>query len=390
MTLKNFIIGMTLIAVISDAIIMPFYPQFFEQAFGMDDPRHVGLYIAATCLTVMFAFPLWAWVAKRVTELKILVYTQFCAGVLCLYCYQAESLIWFWVVSLGMIVCKGSYLLMYPYVMRLAPKDEHTQTIGLLSVIVHFGSILGAVIGGTMIEGFDANTMFLIMAIGDFFQMAVSAYLLNKQKFKAQLKVQQPLEKEAKVSNGFIVKLGLITLVFYFSAFLIRPFFSVYWESISAYKSTIVSGTVYAIPGIIALIALRLDKYLKKPYTTYHGIISPMLLGLVGLMLQGSQLDLVVVLGRLVYGWAVYHAVVRYDVLLFELSTPQSYATDYSKIHFFQNLGVLLSSFSSGILVDAYGLYIPFYAAFTGFVITLIMFYFCFRTQLSITKRALT
>ena len=111
-----------------------------------------------------------------------------------------------------------------------------------------------------------------------------------------------------------------------------------------------------------------------------------MLLGLAGLFLQSAPNDLVVFLGRFVYGWAMYHAVVKYDVLLFELSTPKSYATDYSKVHFFQNLGVLIASFSAGILVDLHGLQMPFFVAATGFVVTLSAYYFSFRSKISLPQ----
>ena len=36
-----------------------------------------------------------------------------------------------------------------------------------------------------------------------------------------------------KFLPGYIVKLGLITLLVYMSAFLIGPFFAVYWQSVS-------------------------------------------------------------------------------------------------------------------------------------------------------------
>jgi len=64
---------------------------------------------------------------------------------------------------------------------------------------------------------------------------------------------------------------------------------------------------------------------------------------------------------------------------LFEQSHPDSYAMDYSKIHFFQNLGVLLSSLSVGLIVDNTSLQMPFLIALGGFVITLICYYGLFH-----------
>ena len=57
MSLKASLVLMTVIAVVSDSMLHPFYPQYFAVVLGVTDPRHVGLYIAACSLTVMLAFP---------------------------------------------------------------------------------------------------------------------------------------------------------------------------------------------------------------------------------------------------------------------------------------------------------------------------------------------
>jgi len=109
-------------------------------------------------------------------------------------------------------------------------------------------------------------------------------------------------------------------------------------------------------------------------------------LGAIGILLQGIPNEIILILGRIVFGWAIFQAVVKFDILLFELSTPEAYALDYSKVHFFQNLGVLLSSLSVGLLVENYGLQMPFAIAFSGFLITLILYHFLFKTTIKKAK----
>ncbi len=376
---------MTLVAVVSDYLLHPFYPQFFEARFGVTDPKYVGYYFAAICFIVMIAFPFWAYISKKVAELNILVYTQCIAGILALYCYQTTSYINFWIISLIMVVFKGSYLLVYPYILKIITKKEHTATIGILSVVVHLGGILGAVIGGLTVDLVDASYIFLVMAAGDFIQMGISVYLLRSKKYDTHKIIEAQPEPDAKdkiIPQGFILKIGVVTMILYFSDFLIRPFFSLYWESLSGYTNKLISGSIYAIPGVIALIALWINtKY--TPKSENKSIISALFLGMIGLILQGFPVEAIVIVGRIIYGWAIFQAVVRFDVLLFEYSSPDSYAIDYSKVHFFQNLGVLLASFSVGIIVDQHGLQIPFTVALAGFIITLVMYYFMFyRTTL--------
>ncbi len=390
--MKHVLILMTLIAVVSDYLLHPFYPQFFEARFGVTDPRYVGYYFAAICFMVMVAFPFWAYVSKKVKELNILVYTQGIAGILALCCFWTTSYTNFWIISLVMILFKGSYLLVYPYILKIITKKEHPETIGLLSVVVHLGGILGAVIGGLTVDLIDASYIFLIMALGDFIQMGMSGYLLKSKRYvisKIEEETPETSTNTAKIPKGFILKIGLITMILYFSDFLIRPFFARYWESISIYDFKFVSGMIYAIPGFVALLALwvNIKRKTNSSNTGYQGIISALLLGSIGLLLQGIPIEGTVIIGRIVYGWAIFQSVVKFDVLLFELSSPESYAIDYSKVHFFQNLGVLLSALTVGILVENKGLQIPFVIALAGFVMTLACYYFIFKMELKMASK---
>jgi predicted MFS family arabinose efflux permease len=369
---------------VSDYLLHPFYPLFFESRFGIHDPREVGIYFSAVCATVMVAFPLWALVSRRISELRILVCTQLIAGVLAVSCCYITSYTLFWVASLSIIVFKGSYLLVYPYLLRITPKQHHTDTIGLLSVIIHFGSVLGAVLGGVVIDFANPAYIYLAMAAGDFIQAGMSLYLLKRG--DAALAVSsQPANPErpavSLIPKGMVLKLGIITLLLYLSDFIIRPFFVRYWESVFAYNSSIVSGCVYAIPAVVAMLALWMNRKRRKSESAYHGIVPALLLALAGLLLQGYPAAALVVLGRCIYGWAFFQSAVRFDALLFHVSAPESYAIEYSKIHFFQNLGVLTASFSAGVLVNSYPLNTPFMAAFVGYALVTAMFYYVFSTQ---------
>lgn len=393
MKLKNFLIVMTLVAVVSDYLLHPFYPQFFETRFGITNPEVVGYYFAAICFMVMIAFPFWAYISKKIAELNILVFTQLIAGVLALCCYQTQSYTYFWILSLIMVLFKGSYLLVYPYILKIISKEEHPTTIGLLSVVVHLGGILGAVIGGLTVDLLKPSHIFLIMALGDFVQMGMSLYLLKSTKYDTSLHTQiiEKISTEEKfIPKGFILKIGVVTLILYFSEFLMRPFFSLYWESLSNFNSKLVSGSIYAIPGFVALLALWINsKKTPKETSVFKGLAPMIALGAIGILLQGIPNEFVLILGRIIFGWAIFQTVVKFDVLLFELSTPEAYALDYSKVHFFQNLGVLLSSLFVGVLVENYGLRIPFGVALLGFLVTLILYHFLFKTTIKKAKLAL-
>jgi predicted MFS family arabinose efflux permease len=377
-TLKFFLVAMITVSVVSDSMLLPFYPQFFASAFAVSAPQQVGFYLSAICFVVMLAFPVWAAVAKAVPVLRLLVYTQFAAGVLSILCYSTESLGQFWQVSLLMMLFKASYLLIYPFVMSLESEQQHSHTIAILSVIAHLGAIFGAALGGFILQLLEARQAFLVMAVGDFVQMAVCCFLVGK--YNPTTAPQQ--STATSLSRSVVYKLGLIMLLFYFSTYLIEPFFSRYWESVSKWQGEIVSGLVYAIPGMMALLALGLSRKFSHSYhSIYDGILSAMCLGIAGIFLQAYPQQWIVLLGRCLFGWSLFRATVRLDALLFNLSTPDSYATDFSKIYFFQSLGALLASYSAGLIVDGYGLQMPFFTGAVGLVLTAILYTLLFKTD---------
>ena len=388
MGLKYCLILLTLVSVVADTMLLPFYPQFFAVAFNMHSPEHVGFYIAACCLTVMTAFPLWAKVAKYFNELHIWVYTQVIAGALGIYCYYTNSLLDFWIASQIMLVFKASYLLIYPFVMRLEEKDQRLGMVGLFSVLMHFGGIGGALLGGLTLQWFDAKDIYLIMAASDALQVLVCLYLIFKLNIPLRVKLSaiSRKKKASKIITGgqyFILKLGIVTALFYFSAFLIRPFFASYWQTISQGNSEIVSALVYSIPAGVALLCLLLSYRFSSSQSNFKIISRALCIGMLGLVLQGSQEPWIVIVGRCIFGFAMYQASVRLEVFLFNVSQPENYGRDYSKIHLFQNAGLILASFATGYLATTWDANLPFLLAMGGFFVTLSLFYWLFKPRVA-------
>ncbi|PZP77089.1 MAG: MFS transporter, partial [Ectopseudomonas oleovorans] len=70
---------------------------------------------------------------------------------------------------------------------------------------------------------------------------------------------------------------------------------------------------------------------------------------------------------------ALYQVIVKLEVTLFKVSTPDAYARDFGVTNFFQNLGVLLSSFGAGFLVNLVGIPLTFVIAAAGLLLTAII-----------------
>jgi DHA1 family multidrug resistance protein-like MFS transporter len=369
----------TVIAVVSDAMLIPFYPKLFAESFGVTDPRHVGAYLAATCLTVMLALPLWARLEQRIHTLRLLVVAQAGAGLLSLLCFATHSLAVFWVASLAMIVFKASYLLVYPYILGLEDKGKHGDTVGLLTVVVHLGGISGAALGGALLELFAAQTAFVGMALGDFIQMGACIYLLARA-FVAPVAASASATsaEPASVRRARLTRLGVIMLLFYFAVFVARPFFVPYWKSRSALDSDLVSGLVFAIPAFMSLLTLMVSRLRQNRQasrsTSNAAVLRGLALAAAGTALQLLDSQLAIIAGRGLFGFAVYRVMVRLDVLIFESSPKESYAADFSWMNLCQQLGVLVAFYGAGVGVNEAGLTLPFALALGGLLCTALAF----------------
>lgn len=374
MRLRHGLILMTLFAVISDALLIPFYPQFFAQRYGQTSPWHVGAYVAFISITVMCVFPLWVRVARRFETLHILQVTQGIAAALCLASYWAPGLVSYWGLSMAMFAFKSSYLLNFPYLMRTETDATRAGTIGLLSVTAHLGVVLGAVAGGAVIERWGVQACVLLMAGADLVQMALCSWLIRSRRMVPVLahdaQERSAPQRFSLAGHARILQLAVVMLLFDFGAALARPFFSVYWGSLTHFGGEAMAGAAFAVPKIVAVAALVVHRWLTLPEQhPTRRTLANLLLGALGLLLQAAPDVATLLIGRVLLGWALYQLVINFDVQLYQLSTPDDFGRDYGVINIFQNCGVLLASFTAGSLVATHGLQAPFVVAGAAFLL---------------------
>jgi hypothetical protein len=368
MSAKTTLVWLTSIAVISDALLHPFYPQYFAEVLGIRSAHHVGLYVAASSLTVLLAFPLWARVAAAgVSVFRLLVVTQVVAALFSLAAGAVTSWGPFWLLSLAMLAFKASYLLIYPFVLSLEGERHHLGTISLLAFVVHAGSTVAALLAGLVMQWWPARLLFVFMALGDLLQTALCLRLFS---WRAPLQAPDAPELETNVptarapSRGEVLRLGVVMFVLCFGGYLTEPFFAAYWEGVSRDGHRLLSGFAFAVPGLAALGALVCNRRAAQTQAPGRREIGLALVGAaVGLLLQCHREVPLLLLGRALFGWAAFQATVRLDLLLFRASTPSRYALDFGQINLAQGLGVLLASCAAGPLFGGDGGRRPFWVA---------------------------
>lgn len=375
MSLRTTILIMSAFGVISDSILIAFYPQFFQIRYGLTSSIHVGAYIAAISIAVMCMLPVWARVARRIETMHLLLYTQCAAALLCVASAWAPNVQTYWLLSLLMFMSKASYLLMFPYLMRLELHKDHAKVIGMLSVVIQIGAIFGAAVGGWVLQQYGPSVSIWMMAAGDFAQMGLCVYLIRSGKVvrvlqrDTQNQPVQPVKRSPHVLSA-LLKLSLLMLLFDFAAYLVRPFFTVHWEVVTGIHQQALTGLIFAIPGFVALVALIVKHTVSHPPRYLDHTLFNLCIGAAGLALQAVPSPWAIIAGRILYGWAMYQVIVKLEVTLFKVSTPEAYARDFAITNFFQNLGVLLSSFAAGYIVALIGIPMTFLIAAFGMLLT--------------------
>ncbi len=403
---KHLLIIVTAVSVVADTLLIPFYPQYFAEVFAVEDARYVGFYLAVYCLVVMLSFPFWAALSRRVDLLRLLLVTQLAAGLLSIACYWITDLTMFWLASMLMMLFKASYLLVYPFILSHESKQQHGATIGILAVVVEFCAILGAVVGGIMLQWFEPRQAFLVMAAGDFIQIAACLWLI-RQGMDARPKpvmqqdsvwqtegvmhapqetVVQAFETDA-MTKGTLVRLSLLMFVFYFSAFLSYHFFTRYWQQLSVDDGELASAFVFAIPAFMALLGLWYNHISKRPVQPHRGLVLAMVLTAIGALVQSVPNEWWLLLGRCMFGWALFQAIVRLDLLLFQFSSASRYAIDYSRIRISQSLGVLVAVYAAGTIMSLYGGQWMFVISSFGLCLSLVCFLWLFKPEIELRKK---
>jgi MFS family permease len=366
----------TLIAVVSDALLHPFYPRYFAEVFGVRDPRQVGVYIAASTLTVLLALPVWARVTESRDLRHVLLGTQAAAGLLSLVCAYLTSYAWFWLVSLTMLACKASYLLVYPRALRGQGKAQQIATIGLLAFVAYFGHVLAALLSGATLEWLSPRALFVLMALGDLAQLIVCVVWLRARDNETEATPDGAAT--ATAPPYFVARLGASMFLVYFSAYLGEPFFSSYWREVSGSRSDALAGLVYALPALAAALAMITRR--REP-TVGPSLATLLLLCALSSALQAVPHSAAVLIGRLAYGWGLFQAMVALDAQLFHFSSPRGYTENFGKAFVFQGLGALCASLSAGTLAWRFHTRSIFLLAALGFVLSTLAHRLLFRRR---------
>ncbi len=372
---NHLLILVTFSAVVFDSLLVPFFPMFFEQVFGIIKPIFTGYYLATMTLIVLIGFPIWGWVSKRVETFSLLMLTQSLSALLGVYCYYINNLYFFLFASFLMYFLKSSFLLIYPLIIKIENTQSHGNTIGILTLILHLGIIFGACIGGFVMEATNPKNIYLLMSAGDILQAILCLYLHTKKTEAAKIISELGNTKDIKISfqPKHLLLLSTIGFLFYFSILLPRPFFVVYWEEV--YKgshSTVLSACAFSLTAITGIGALFYNYYRPNILPPITSIPLYIIYGIIGISLQSNPNIACIISGRILFGFALFQVMILIDHCVFYYNQPENHERYYSVLHLFQGIGTLIAGFSAGIIASEFELRTLFHISTFGLCLTFI------------------
>lgn len=353
-----------LIAYTADMLLVPYYPQFFLEVYGVSNPHYVGLLIAFCRAVMMFAYPAWAKLSKSVPVLKILVFTQGLAGLSILACMLAPdewSFLFFSMISVGF---KSSYLLIYPLLVNWSGRDRQVQTVSLYGFMIHFATILAAVAGGILLDFSDPRYLLLIICITDWIQMAISWFLLKKNPAWEEEKDVSPTPEPTGVNK--IPDFGIVWLIFLFYAALslIRPYFTRFIESLSLGLNTTQLGILFVLPAVVAITVSVFYRKFKLANHIKFIVVIASLLVLISTWVQVAGQSLTEIIGgRIFYGLAIFLIQTGIDLAIFKNSKSGEMAWNYRLVTTSMNGALIAAPLSLGYIIEIGGLSGPFYVS---------------------------
>jgi MFS transporter, DHA1 family, multidrug resistance protein len=353
-----------LTATLADMLMVPYYPQFFQQLYGVTSPQYIGWLIAGCRVMMLLTYPAWARLSQKVNTLQILVYTQALAGLAGGGCLLASNEWLFLAFSMISVAFKSSYLLIYPLLVNLAGRSRQTQMVSLYGFIIHAATVAAAVAGGLLLDYADPVYLLVIKCGADWVQMGMSWWLLKNVSLAIPDR-EGAQDNQAKADKG-VSGYGIVWLVFLYYAgiSLIRPYFTRFLEGLAFELSATQQGMLFVLPAAMSMVAslgykkLRLDAHVR----TVIVLASVVLVGATWMQVAGHSLPLLVQ-GRICYGGALFLIQAGLDLVVFRSSQAGQMAWNYRLVTTATNAALIVAPLSLGFMLESNDLRLPFYAS---------------------------
>jgi MFS family permease len=358
--------------VYTDVLLSPFYPQFFEKAFGITDLEYTAFYILIARLTVVIALPMWGYLSKYF-EVKHLLYVGQGISAVMLAgmagAQHAQAFLWF---TIFLLIGKSSYFLIYPLLIELNGEAKRSAVVGVYHTIFHGAIMLGTVSGAWMIKLENPLLLFYGLAALEAVLSIISCIVLRKLSSREKTFSKSHSADFSRMHVSFLAAIGLVIFAFHTANNMIRPYFTMY--TINDFQLSLVESSVlFMIPSLMAMIAFRPIRKICSPEKLRIVFVMALTVLAVTLILQGITSSFILLcMSRVCYGFFLAIAQAALEMYLFTKSNNQL-QINYTIASSFQNAGLLAAPMLASMSVISYSLAAPFVIAGAICLMTLLV-----------------
>lgn len=376
------------LSIFNEVLLSPFYPQFFRKVFGVEDLAYTGYYIFICRLTIVVCAPIWGILARRFEVKHLLYIGQAGTAVMTALMGTSATAEQFLIYTILLLLCKGSYLLVYPLIIQLAGEEKRATVAGTYQAVFHGAIIASTITGAWMVNLATPLTLFYWIAAADVLQLGICIYILRGVSTQ-RADTLDPTQPPA-VGNklGFIVAIGMVILTFQLANNMVRPYFTAYVTAAAPFNVKLLeSSFLFMIPSVMAIAALPYIRKACRLDRLNFIYLSGLCLLIGSLYIQGWTQNLsILVIARIVYGFYLAVTQAALELQLFGSSTAKNLHFNYSLATSFANVGHLGAPLTASWLVSTYSLATPFLAAATICVINLVFARFTVFRKPSLTQ----
>jgi len=352
------------LAIFNEVLLSPFYPQFFRKVFGIEDLAYTGYYIFVCRLTVVLCSPFWGILARRF-EVKYLLYLgQLGTAMMTALMATSTTTSQFIIYTILLLVCKSSYLLVYPLIIQLAGEAKRTTVAGTYQAVFHGAIIIATIVGAWMVDLDAPLSLFYWIALADIFQLGLCLYCLRGVSTQRP-DLQEVCESSAsKNQTSFILAIGCVILTFQLANNLVRPYFTEYVNAPPFSLNLLSSSLLFLIPSLTAIAALPYVRRACEPKRLPSIYLVGLSLLAISLLIQGqTQHVWVLTVARIVYGFCLAVTQATLELQLFNQSALNRLHFNYSLATSFANVGHLAAPLLASWLVSSGHLAAPLWIA---------------------------
>lgn len=357
-----------LLAALADALLVPFYPQFFAQTFGASSLVTPGLYIALCRLAITLTLPAWTYMTRRIAPLRLVAMAQVIAGSAGLLCAVAPNLHVFLALTFVAEGARAAYLLLYPVLFESAPQSERSSTVARVAALMNGAALLSAIAGGFLIENIGGRTALLIVAIADFAQLVCLLRVLPKTRAPVPVSAPSVSDQPAATSRPAVpvtlYMLCALTFCATCAIVLIRPHFTTFLDVTLAPGTALwLLGAIFVVPNAVAVLATPLGVRIAHTRHARLWLIGACWMLAITVLAQFVSPSIAILVAmRALHGLAIYLIDVTVDYAV--LCGDGDRYGQFGMVSTVQNAAIVVAPLAAGVLADVYPWQVLFGTAF--------------------------